>query len=122
MIIRPLVRRREGIAAFTCGFVSWYFLFILLCFGFWGVSFCYAERVGWWVWDGCIVRGGGKGGNTKAKALKKLMSYASFHSSGVLSAIFFTGARVPWLRIRESILVNDFRQRSIAFCAFCGHG
>ncbi len=44
------------------------------------------------------------GGNlTKAMALKKLMSYAVRHSSGVLSAMRLTGLRVPWLIIKASM-------------------
>ena len=39
---------------------------------------------------------------TMPTALKTLMSYAERHSAGVLSAIFLTGSRAPWLRIRAS--------------------
>jgi hypothetical protein len=43
---------------------------------------------------------------TNARALKKLTSNRVRHSSGVLSAIRFTGERVPWLTIRLSSLQN----------------
>ena len=51
---------------------------------------------------------------TNANKLKKLTSNASRHSSGVLSAILFTGARVPWLRIRASMVLKAVTARSTA--------
>lgn len=46
------------------------------------------------------------GGRTNARALKKLTSNRVRHSSGVLSAMRFTGDKVPWLTIRPSSLEN----------------
>jgi hypothetical protein len=47
-------------------------------------------------------------------ALKKLTSNTDRHSSGLESAILFTGVRVPWLIIRLSIWEKDFRASSTA--------
>ena len=54
----------------------------------------------------------GKEERTNERPLKKLVSYSERHSSGVLSAILFTGLRVPWLMIKLSIRENDLSVRS----------
>lgn len=48
----------------------------------------------------------GTEGRTKARALKKLTLNRLRHSSGLLSAMRFTGSRTPWLIIRLSSLEN----------------
>lgn len=52
---------------------------------------------------------------TNARALKKLTSNRPRHSSGVLSAIRFTGDKVPWLTIRLSSLEKRLMVVSTAF-------
>jgi hypothetical protein len=56
---------------------------------------------------------------TNATALKKFTSYAERHSSGVLSAIFFTGLSVPWLMIRPSIREKALMARSMTLGPIC---
>lgn len=57
----------------------------------------------------------GRRGRTNATKLKKFTSNVLRHSSGVLSAIRFTGDRVPWLRMRPSSVLKALRARETAF-------
>lgn len=54
-------------------------------------------------------------GHTIEIKLKKFTSNSERHSDVGLSAILFTGSRVPWLRIRQSIVLNASSAEEIAF-------
>lgn len=54
---------------------------------------------------------------TKAIALKKLISKASFQASGSLFPTVATGSKTPWLMINPSIFPNSLRVRSTVSCA-----
>lgn len=58
---------------------------------------------------------------TRAMALKKLISKTDRHSSGVKSTTLFTGVRTPWLIMRLSIWVKDFKATSTTLGPTCNN-
>lgn len=59
------------------------------------ISFAEVRECGLDLFDVSTEGGTGRRGLANDTALKKFTSYSERHSSGVLSAILFTGLRVP---------------------------